>query len=130
MPRLAAAIAITIALSGCTRRQADFAWVAIAVAAEVARASNDAPEGSPGVAVAAPVYVPAGPSPAEQKRQHDLAFELTQIAAREARANHCEAVVRTSDQVRVIDMDVFVNVFLADLEIQRCLAIAPSPSES
>jgi hypothetical protein len=52
-------------------------------------------------------------------------MELTQIAQTDARNNNCDAVVRTSNHVRVIDPGVFANVFLRDVEIQHCLALAP-----
>jgi pyruvate/2-oxoglutarate dehydrogenase complex dihydrolipoamide acyltransferase (E2) component len=132
MFRLAAVTLTLFALSsGCTRRQQDFAWFAVAVAAEVAKASNAATESSsgPGVAEAAPDpddYPP--PSAADLQRANAIASELTRIAAHDARTDHCEAVVRTSNHVRVIDPAVFANVFLRDPPIQRCLALAPEPA--
>ena len=130
MHRLALVLAVTVAGVGCTRRQQDFAWFAVAVAAEVANASNaaSAEESGPAVAVAAPDPARYGPSPADLRRAHDVAWELTRIAAHDARTDNCAAVVRTADQVRVIDPAVFANVFLRDPLIQRCLALAPEPA--
>jgi hypothetical protein len=121
-------LAVTLA-TGCTRRQADFAWFAAAVAVEVASAANQPSyEGPSGPAVAADPDAFAGPSQADLERAHDIAIELTRGAAHDARTENCAAVVRTSDHVRVIDPAVFANVFLRDPPIQRCLAIAPSLS--
>ena len=123
-----AALAVALLATGCTRRQQDFAWFAVAVAAEVA-SHTDTTEGQGGVAVAAPNpdYYP-GPSQADLQRAHDVAWELTRTAAHDARADDCAAVVRTSNHVRVIDPAVFANVFLRDPPIQRCLALAPEPA--
>jgi hypothetical protein len=128
MSRVAVVLVLTIAASGCTRRQADFAWFAVAVAAEVASHAATTPTESPGVAVAADPDHYRGPSQADLQRAHDVAWELTRIAAHDARTDNCDAVVRSSNHVRVIDPAVFANVFLRDREIQRCLAIAPGPS--
>lgn len=127
MSRLAVVIAIALAVTGCTKRQGDFAVFALAVAMEVAKHTPDEPEGG-GTGVAAPdpdQY--RGPSQADLQRAHDVAWELTRAAAHDARVNNCDAVVRSSDHVRVIDPAVFANVFLRDREIQRCLALAPEP---
>lgn len=121
------ALAVMLA-TGCTRRQQDFAWFAAAVAVEVANAANaSGPESSSGVAVAAPdpeSYPP--PTPADLQRAYAVAMELTRTAAHDARADDCDAVMRASDHVRVIDPAVFANVFLRDEPIQRCLAITPN----
>jgi hypothetical protein len=123
-----AAIAVTIALSGCTQRQADFAFFALAVASEVVEASNAAAAEEEArrhpVAVANPDHY-AGPSQADLERARNVAMELTTIAITDANNDNCDAVVRTSKHVRVIDPDVFANVFLKDEAIQRCLAITP-----
>jgi hypothetical protein len=123
MSRLAlAAITVTLALTGCTRRQQDFAWFAAEVAIAVAQTSSQVQS------EAEPPPNPdtyAGPSQADLARAHDVASELTMIAERDAREDRCDAVVRTSHHVRVIDPDVFANVFLKDPPIQRCLAITP-----
>jgi hypothetical protein len=121
-------LAVTLA-TGCTRRQADFAWFAVAVAAEVASHANESSaEGPSGPAVAAPDPATSpGPSHADLERAHDIAVELTRTAAHDARVDNCPAVVRTANHVRVIDPAVFANVFLRDPPIQRCLALAPEP---
>jgi uncharacterized lipoprotein NlpE involved in copper resistance len=117
-----AAIAITIVLLGCTRRQADFAWFALAVASEIVEASNEAAAEEAArrqpVAVASP-----GASPADLERNRQVAMELTTIAIADANDDNCGSVARTSQHVRVIDPDVFTSVFLKDAAIQRCLAI-------
>ena len=128
MSRIAVVLFLTLAATGCTRRQADFAWFAVAVAAEVASHANTETESSgPGVAAADPDQF-RGPSQADLQRAHDVAWELTRVAAHDARTNNCDAVVRTSQHVRVIDPAVFANVFLRDQPIQRCLALAPEPT--
>jgi pyruvate/2-oxoglutarate dehydrogenase complex dihydrolipoamide acyltransferase (E2) component len=128
MSRLAVVLLLTLAAVGCTRRQADFAWFAVAVAAEVASQTNTATEGDgTGVATPDPDQF-RGPSRADLQRAHDVAWELTRIAAHDARTDNCEAVVRTGNHVRVIDPAVFANLFLRDREIQRCLAFAPERS--
>jgi hypothetical protein len=121
-------LALTLAATGCTKRQSDFAWFAVAVAAEVASHANTSSAESSGTGVAQvdPDQY-RGPSPADLQRAHDVAWELTRVAAHDARTDHCDAVVRTSNHVRVIDPAVFANVFLRDREIQRCLALAPEP---
>jgi hypothetical protein len=127
MSRLSFVIVLAVLATGCSRRQQDFAWFAVAVAAEVASHAATAPEGGgTGVAVAAPANLSRGPSPAELQRAHDVAWELTKIAAHDARADNCPAVVRSANHVRVIDPAVFANVFLRDEPIQRCLALAPA----
>ena len=127
MSRLTVAIAIAIAATGCTQRQADVATFALAVALQAASYAPEAPEGG-GTGVASPdpdQY--RGPSQADLQRAHDVAWELTRIAAHDARSDNCPAVVQSSNHVRVIDPAVFANVFLRDREIQRCLALAPAP---
>lgn len=128
MSRLAVVLVLSLAATGCTRRQADFAWFAVAVAAEVAShaSTNTAESSGPGVAAPDPDQF-RGPTQADLQRAHDVAWELTRIAAHDARTGNCEAVVRTSKHVRVIDPAVFANVFLRDVEIQRCIAFAPEP---
>ena len=126
MSRFAVVLVLTLA-AGCTKRQSDFAWFAVAVAAEVANAANTPSTESYGTGVA--VEDPdqgRGPSPADLQRAHDVAWELTRVAAHDARTDNCDAVVRNGNHVRVIDPAVFANVFLRDREIQRCLAIAPN----
>lgn len=124
-----ALLAVVILATGCTRRQQDFAWFAAAVAVEVASAANEAnaEAGPAGPAVAADPDAFAGPSPADLERAHDVALELTRMAAHDARSDNCAAVTRASNHVRVIDPAVFANVFLRDPPIQRCLALAPEP---
>jgi hypothetical protein len=129
MSRFALVLVLSLAATACTKRQSDFAWFAVAVAAEVASHAATAPTESsgPGVAVTDPDQF-RGPSAAELQRAHDVAWELTRIAAHDARTDRCDAVVRTSNHVRVIDPAVFANVFLRDREIQRCLALASETS--
>lgn len=125
MSRFALVLAVSVTLlGGCTRREQDFAWFAVAVAAQVASSASEVEGGGTGVAETA--AVPA-PSAADLQRAHDVAWELTRSAAHDARADNCGAVVRAADQVRVIDPAVFANVFLRDRPIQRCLALAPEP---
>ena len=128
MSRLTLAlVVVTVALStGCTKRQQDFAWFAAAVAVEVAEYNAEQEARRAPVAVAAPNpdYAP-GPSQADLHRAHQVAMELTRMAAHDARVENCDAVERTSKHVRVIDVDVFANVFLKDVAIQRCLALTP-----
>ena len=130
MSRLAVVLLLAVAASGCTRRQADFAWFAVAVAAEIANQTNRAPtEGGGGQGVAAPDPDQfAAPSPADLQRAHDVAWELTRVAAHDARTGNCDATVRSGTLVRVIDLAVFVNVFVRDREIQRCLALVAEPA--
>ncbi len=127
MHRLAVAITVTLALSGCTRRQADWAMFAAEVAVAIASTPTSSEGGeSTGVAVAAPDPDTAPPpNTAELQRAHDVAWELTRIAAHDARLGNCDAVVRTSKHVRVIDPEVFANVFLVDPPIQHCVDAAP-----
>ena len=99
---------------------------AVAVAAEVASHSNETRVEGTGVAAPDPDQY-RGPSQADLQRAHDVAWELTRVAAHDARSDNCASVVRTSNHVRVIDPAVFANVFLRDREIQRCLALAPEP---
>ena len=118
---------ICLAASGCSRRQQDFAWFAAAVALEVAKHASTRPayEHGPGVAVAADV--PA-PSPHELQRAHDIAVELTRLAAHDARSERCPAAIRTSEQVRELDPAVFENELLRDEAIAGCLATAAPAS--
>jgi hypothetical protein len=119
---------VLVVVTGCTRRQQDFAWFAANVAVAVAEASNAASAESQPVAVAAPNPDDApGPTPADLERARNVALELTGIAIEDARKGNCDAVVRTSNHVRVIDPTIFANVFLRDYGIQQCLAIAPEP---
>lgn len=116
---------VLLAVTGCTRRQADFAWFAANVAVAVAEASAEASAENAPVAVSAPnPDHDRGPTQADLQRAYQVAMELTQIAQVDARNGNCDAVVRTSKHVRVIDPYVFTNVFLRDVEIQRCLAIS------
>ena len=127
MSRHAVVLLIALTATGCTKRQGDFAVFAMAVAMEVAKHTPDEPEHD-GTGVAAPdpdQY--RGPSQADLQRAHDVAWELTRVAAHDARTDNCPAVVQSSNHVRVIDPAVFANVFLRDTEIQRCLALAPQP---
>lgn len=129
MSRLAVVLVLVVAATGCTKHQAaDFAWVAIAAAAEVASHANthSVESSGTGVAVSDPDQY-RGPSQADLQRAHDVAWELTRVAAHDARTDNCEAVVRNGDHVRVIDPAVFANVFLRDREIQRCLALVSRP---
>jgi hypothetical protein len=126
VPRTMRVLVLVLAVfAGCTRRQADFAWFAVAVAAEVANAAATVEQPAPGVAVAAPDPYPAT-SARDLQRAHDIALELTRMAAHDARIENCAAVERTSHHVRVIDPAVFANVFLRDAPIQRCLALEPA----
>ncbi|MDQ3339237.1 MAG: hypothetical protein M4D80_29085 [Myxococcota bacterium] len=128
MSRFAVVLVLTLLATGCTKRQADFAWFAVAVAAEVASHANTSSVESSGTGVAqADPDQSRGPSPADLQRAHDVAWELTRVAAHDARSDNCDAVVRNGNHVRVIDPAVFANVFLRDPEIQRCLALAPAP---
>jgi hypothetical protein len=115
--RLVLASLIALTSVSCTRRQADFAWFAAAVALEVAQTSNEIAEAN---RAASPP--PPPPDHAERERSRRIATELTHLAAHDARNGNCGAVAQTSQHVRVIDADVFVDVFLADVAIQRCLA--------
>jgi hypothetical protein len=125
MSRLALVLVVTLAATGCTRRQADFAWFAVAVAAEVANAAatSDTYEGQPGVAVAAPN--PDLENPVMAQRSHEIAMELTKLASHSARSENCSAVANTGAHVQALDQGVYTNVFMTDEAIQRCLA--PSP---
>lgn len=130
MSRLAVTVLVVVALGACTKRGQDFAWFAAAVAVEVIQVNHEIEAEreaarSRAVAVAYNPDDAPGPSQADLQRAHDVAWELTKIAAHDARAENCEAVVRTSNHVRVIDPNVFANVFLKDVEIQRCLALTP-----
>ncbi len=120
------ALVALVVVSGCTRRQQDFAWFAVNVATAVAEVSSEANAERRAVAVRDPDNDP-GPTPADLERARNVALELTAIAAEDARKGNCEAVVRTANHVRVIDGEVFANAFLRDPAIQQCLASAPAP---
>jgi hypothetical protein len=127
-PMLRFALVAVVVVTGCTRRQQDFAWFAVNVAAAVADASSAATAEHPSVAVRAPdPDDDPGPTQADLERARNVALELTALAAQDARNGNCDPVVRTSNHVRVIDPAVFANVFLRDPAIQHCLAIAPEP---
>jgi hypothetical protein len=129
MLRHVATVAVVATLAtGCTKRQQDFAWFATAVALEVAAHANEQSQAERPLVVVADPDAARGPTQADLDRAYRVAMELTLAAAHEARTGNCDAAVRSSKHVRVIDPAVFANVFLRDPAIQSCLALAPPPA--
>jgi hypothetical protein len=63
----------------------------------------------------------------EQANRHQ-AWELTKQAYTAARANDCAKVTELSAQVGALDPELFADVFMKDIAVQRCFTPAPVPT--
>ena len=65
-----------------------------------------------------------------EKTKRDQAWELTKAAQAAARENDCAKVTELSAQVGALDPDLYAEVFMKDVAVQRCLMPAAPPTDA